>query len=243
MTTTAENITKEDLHVYEGLQGLEEAPDPHAGSSVEAKGLDGKDIPYVYVYFRDNDKRVIKKDTSAAVLGYKLPDGTRAFSARPWPNVTPFRGSVMCKLHPQHPNRLLPEYASFPFCMSAKLASEYERDRHMEKRHNNEWKAVNATEEQVDRVLSRASQQATVKMADAIAQGGQSIPEAVPVEAAGLPKQTRTPKQKCPTCKGAFASKRQVEAHVKEFHPEPESKPTALSEPVAEAYASPEGSQ
>ena len=218
--TIAESMTDDDVAIYRGLEGLQPAPDPglrtgdilqesvdpEAPSSVSVKGLDGKDIGYVYLYHRDGTRRTIKRDIAAATLGRKMPDGSPAFSNNPWPGVTAFRGQVKCLLHPEHPNRQLPSFAGFPFCMSAHLASEYERDRHMRMRHHSEWEAVNASEIATDRQMERA---AWARMAEA--------PQQQPAAEVAT-KEAHYPTKKCDSCGAFFFQQKQVDRHVAEVH-------------------------
>lgn len=67
-------------------------------------------------------------------------DGTRAFSPRP--TVKPKIGKTKCLLHADDPNRAHWDDLGFPVCRKANLVNKFQRDRHMARRHKDEWAAI-----------------------------------------------------------------------------------------------------
>lgn len=68
--------------------------------------------------------------------------GRSVFSLQP--TVEPFRGEVLCLLHPEHPER--PYLNSIglrgKFCHSSHIASEFDLEGHMQHRHSKEWTII-----------------------------------------------------------------------------------------------------
>ncbi len=91
-------------------------------------------------------------------LRLKRADGSPVFSTNP-PKVLPTRGEYKCQLHPDDPNRKHYDGQGFAVCMKSNLNSPYQVRRHMEKKHKDEWKAIEQErterERQEDRTLQR----------------------------------------------------------------------------------------
>ena len=89
----------------------------------------------------------------------KKRDGKPAFSLQP--TKTFVRGQVMCYLHPDHPQREylrglgLDETQDCGYGSdrppAAHLASEFDRDVHMEKKHGRPWKVIQANKTEMQR--------------------------------------------------------------------------------------------
>ena len=58
------------------------------------------------------------------------------------PDNPPSRGTVKCRLHPEDPERDEWDRFGFPVCMKATLINEYQADRHMQRKHKSEYKAI-----------------------------------------------------------------------------------------------------
>ena len=60
------------------------------------------------------------------------------------PTVEPFKGDVICMLHPKHPDRAYLDSIGLrgKFCYSAHIASEFDLDGHMRHRHSKEWAII-----------------------------------------------------------------------------------------------------
>ena len=76
-----------------------------------------------------------------------LPDGRPAFSRTP--TGTPFRGTLLCLLHPEHPDRAMldkspPEGAGLSgiICMSIGRPNQMQLVSHMQHRHPKEYEAI-----------------------------------------------------------------------------------------------------
>lgn len=84
----------------------------------------------------------------------KFPDGSYVWSADK-PDIEPFRGAVKCFLHPDDPNRAEYDRMGFAACNKANLINEYQRDRHMQRRHKDEWLAIEEARKKRERQEER----------------------------------------------------------------------------------------
>jgi len=67
-------------------------------------------------------------------------DGTRVFDVRPHPQTRV--GKTICFLHKDYEGRAHYDELGFPACTKHNLQNPYQRDRHMAKRHKDEWAAI-----------------------------------------------------------------------------------------------------
>lgn len=112
-----------------------EAPYPMVVNSIEKPGL----VPMFDTISGElswSDENNIR-----ANLRKKRDDGTRVFTLNP-PATPPKRGTVKCYLHPEHPEREKWDGYGFATCPKATFMTDYQRDRHMQRKHKVEWQAM-----------------------------------------------------------------------------------------------------
>ena len=117
----------------------EETPFPSVVSSVESAG-------YVTLYNRQTgDPSAVNINNLAPKLKQRYNDGPfvgeLVFTLRD-PGFRPPKGSELCWLHADHPRRAEFNRYGFAVCPAGNLQSEYQRDRHAEKRHNTEFAII-----------------------------------------------------------------------------------------------------
>lgn len=130
---------------------------PIAVNSLESAG-------YVYIYdTKSGEPSVINRNMLASKLKQKRVDGSFVFSMKQ--TVTPVRGTYKCLLHPESPNRANYDSLGFPVCRKCNLTSPFQVERHMQKRHKQEWETIKAEKEKQERQEDRAFQRSIIKMA------------------------------------------------------------------------------
>lgn len=97
------------------------------------------------------------------VLNKKRPDGSYAFSLTQ--RVKPIVGTFKCFLHKDTPNREIYDTMGLAVCSKDNLASEYQRRRHMEKRHKAEWAAIEQMRVEVEKKEDRDFQKLIISKA------------------------------------------------------------------------------
>lgn len=113
--------------------GDEEAP-PMVASELKSAG-------YVYIYDRKSGERSICNRNNLTRALKKMRDGEYIFTTVK-PKVAPKRGTLKCLLHPDDPNRAHYDELGFATCRKANLTSPFQVNRHMQKRHKQEWAAI-----------------------------------------------------------------------------------------------------
>lgn len=102
------------------------------------------------------------------------------------PTVVPFRGEVLCLLHPDHPDRPYLDTIGLrnKFCYSAHIASEFDLEGHMAHRHSTEWKIMERARVQKNenegRQLLREQTQLLARMGGVSEPGPQIFPCPMP---------------------------------------------------------------
>ena len=128
----------------------------------------------------EHDARIVPGgDATKAALRKTLPDGSRAFSARPTGEVV--LGQVKCYLHPDHPDRKKwYDLGITIMCQSGHFASIVDMERQMETKHSREWLRMKSLNEREERDEDRAFQrQMLERMAGAQAQVTTSTPQGI----------------------------------------------------------------
>lgn len=116
-------------------QGSEDMPAPMVALEVQSAG-------YVPIYdTRTGERSVCNRNMLVQSLKKKRPDGSTVFTTAK-PKTPPMRGTFKCLLHPDDPNRKHYNELGLPVCKKANLTSPYQVRRHMEKRHQMEWKTI-----------------------------------------------------------------------------------------------------
>lgn len=147
-----------------------ENPLPMAMGEMETAG-------YVYVYDKlTGERSLCNKNMLVSQIRKTNDAGEYIFITYPPKNpdgtlLKPWRGSTLCMLHPDGPDRKEYDRMGLPVCHSAKLASEYEMESHMKGKHKREWGAiedirtriVDEEERQVRHALINANVSASVQ--------------------------------------------------------------------------------
>lgn len=110
------------------------------------------DARVVIYHVETGERRVIPRVFLRNTLRTRLPNGKRAFSLKP--TITPFKGQVMCLLHPDHPDRSkwtamgINEICGSPNGKPAgHIASEVDLEVHMAHKHSRAWARMKAIED------------------------------------------------------------------------------------------------
>lgn len=136
---------------------------PMIAAQVESAG-------YTWVYDQiDGDRSKVNNNMLNQALRKLHPEtGKVMFSTRPplkdGKPVVPFAGSVKCRLHPEDPERALWDQMGFQVCETANLRKEYDRTRHMETRHKQEWKAIKEREADIEKQEQKAERKALLQL-------------------------------------------------------------------------------
>ena len=150
----------EEAAIMEEIQQAKAAPEPGMQGLREGVKDSGKDIPtevgidtkpkikwlssagYVYVWDNQTGERsTINRNMLQTQLQKRRPDGSRIFTTID-PKIPVVRGNYKCMLHQKHEDRKNWEHIVFIYCKKENLRNPYEVRRHMEKRHPQEWKAI-----------------------------------------------------------------------------------------------------
>ena len=154
---------KEEL-VHEGSEDL-----PIERMTAKKIGVDG----HVLVYdTKTNEPSKCNYNMLRAQLKKKHADGSSAFTTIK-PKEPPKRGNWKCLLHAENQDRPYYDGLGLPICMKSNLTNEYMVTRHMQKRHRDEWAAIDAMAKKKEKDEDRAFQRALM--------GGKAIeqPEAL----------------------------------------------------------------
>ncbi len=155
--------------VEEILRNTKKADEPGSFSVGQQLAEGTKELPlgvfhlksagYVFIYDTlTGEASKINKNMLASKLQQKRPDGSYIFSLKQ--SVKPTRGTMKCLLHPDSPDRTHYNLLGLAVCKKANLTSPFQVERHMTKRHKQEWATIEKErtdkERQEDRQLQRA---------------------------------------------------------------------------------------
>lgn len=101
----------------------------------------------------------VNNNMVAAQLRVRRPDGSPVFT-RMQPVAGPWRGTIICFLHKEHPDRAKHDAMGFPVCRKQTLPNLFQAENHARNRHRDEWRAVEAEREAIERREDRAAQTA-----------------------------------------------------------------------------------
>ena len=106
----------------------------------------------------EHDARIVPLgDALRAALKKKLPNGQRAFSARPTGEMV--RGEVKCYLHPDHPDRQKwYDLGITIMCQSGHFATVVDMEQQMQSKHSREWLRMKTLMEREERDEERTFQ-------------------------------------------------------------------------------------
>lgn len=128
---------------------------------VEMAPTELKSRGYVYIYdTRTSERSVCHRNNLRTALQKKRPDGSIVFTTVK-PKTQPKRGVLKCYLHPDERKS---EYDAwgFPLCRKANLTSPFQVRRHMQKRHKQEWEAIQEEERRIEREKERELREAFI---------------------------------------------------------------------------------
>jgi len=131
-------------------------------------------------------------------------DGTRVFTTIK-PDFEPPRGTYKCLLHADNEEREHYDQMGLATCTKDDLASEYQVQRHMERRHRMEWATIGEERDRAEKDEERRFQRTLMA---AIAQVGTN----------GAPNRSNRPV--CDQCGRTFKSDAGVKLHVRQKHQE-----------------------
>ena len=117
--------------------GDTDAPVPMIASTLTSAG-------WVYIYDTlTGEPSLCNRNMLRQHLLKVRPDGSHVFTVRK-PDIEIKRGKFKCLLHEDDPNREHYKDMGFQTCRKSNLNSIFQRDRHMAKRHKDEWAAIQA---------------------------------------------------------------------------------------------------
>lgn len=174
----------QDTEIIEEMQQAEAAPEPGMEGLKEGIKESNKDFPIVnteegtkikwlssagYVYVWDNrtgERSTINRNMLPTQLKKRRPDSSRIFTTID-PKIPVQRGNLKCMLHSDNPERKKYEHIVFTTCRKENLTNPYQVRRHMQKRHPQEWAAIQEEierkEKEEEKELRRAVLQSATK--------------------------------------------------------------------------------
>ena len=178
---TENTISEEQATVIEEMQHTEAAPEPGVDNLKSAVNESGKDIPaefdgkpkikwlssagYVYVWDnRTGERSTINRNMLETQLKKRRPDGSRVFTTID-PKIPVKSGNVKCLLHPGNPDRKKYEHLLYNTCRKENLRNDYQALRHLQKRHPDEYKAIQEEDRRLEKEEEREFRKALVGQA------------------------------------------------------------------------------
>ena len=205
-------------YIEELMQEVEEAEEPGNLREGQVLHRSNDDMPlgvqvasvasagHVFIY---NTKTGDRSKTNRNMLEDQLrkvfpEDGTRVFTTIK-PDFEPPRGTYKCLLHADNEEREHYDQMGLATCTKDDLASEYQVQRHMERRHRMEWATIGEERDRAEKDEERRFQRTLMA---AIAQVGTN----------GTPNRSNRPV--CDQCGRTFKSDAGVKLHVRQKHQE-----------------------
>ena len=103
---------------------------------------------WVYIYDRKTGQRSLcNRNMLKQHLEKKWKDGSLVFTTVD-PHIKQVRGQFKCLLHPDGPDRAHYDELGLPTCRKSNLTSKFQVQRHMQKRHKQEWATLEAEREE-----------------------------------------------------------------------------------------------
>jgi hypothetical protein len=113
----------------------------------------------VYIYdTKTGDQSICNRNNLPHNLKKKRPDGSLVFTTVK-PNFEPAKGTHLCMLHRDYPERKFYDTLGFAVCPKSNLTSAYQVRRHMEKRHKSEWGTIKEELANKERAEARAEKE------------------------------------------------------------------------------------
>ncbi len=123
-----------------------------------------KSAGYVMIYDTlTGEPSRINRNMLMAKMKQRRPDGTFIFSLQQ--TVIPVRGTYKCMLHPDGADRGYYDSLGLPVCKKSNLTSLFQVERHMQKRHRQEWDTIKAERDRKEKQEDRDFQRSILGMA------------------------------------------------------------------------------
>lgn len=152
-------------------RGSEELPVPMVVKEIKSSG-------YVWIYDTRTGERIpCIYYMVAQKMRERRQDGSYRFTTKD-PGFRPKKGSVICMLHPDHPNRAHYDDLGFRVCKKSNLINEFQMKQHMLRKHPQEWKAIQDEEKEQEKREDRALQRAILAAAAGTGQKQEPAPDA-----------------------------------------------------------------
>ena len=142
------------MEIEEEIRDATEATEPKLNvdkdelKAAKSLGVESMEVGEVLsagqVYIYDTITRepsICNRNNLAHNLQKKRPDGSPVFTTVK-PKLAPRRGSYLCMLHPDYPERKFYDTLGLATCPKDNLTSPFQVRRHMEKRHKVEWGTI-----------------------------------------------------------------------------------------------------
>lgn len=120
-------------------------------------------------------------------LSKTRPDGSRVFTTVN-PHIEPYRGTIKCLLHPDDPDRALWDSMGLSTCIKDNFPNEYEKSRHMSRRHRSEWASIEERQRRAERDSDRDYQRSVVDAIKTLVSQNNLSQEEVTKAVASVPK-------------------------------------------------------
>lgn len=131
---------------------------------------------WVEVWDTQNFERsIVNRNMLPAQLKKKRLDGSLVFTTIN-PGRSPRRGGLRCYLHADDPQREHYDSLGLAVCGKSNLTSQFQRKRHMQRRHKDEWETIEEERERKEKAEDREFQRSLL----AAATGRMSEPAPVP---------------------------------------------------------------
>jgi len=162
------------LLVEQMLREATVAPEPGVMKQGKIISDGSKDLPlgvttltsagYVFIYDTvTGEPSKINRNMLATKLKMRRPDGTFIFSLKQ--TVKPARGTYKCLLHADQPQRDFYSSIGLAVCRKDNLTSMFQVERHMQKRHQQEWATIKAERERTEKQEDREFQKSLIAVA------------------------------------------------------------------------------
>lgn len=131
------------------------APIPMTVLSVTSAG-------YVRIYdTRTGEESLTNRNMLPSQLKKRRADGSQVFTTVS-PKITPFRGKLVCPLHPSRPERAYYDTLGLPHCPKSNMPNEMQVMLHMQHRHRTEWATIDEERKRKEREEEREFQRAII---------------------------------------------------------------------------------
>ena len=122
-----------------------------------------KSAGYVYIYDTlTRERSLCNRNMLTHALQKKRPDGSIVFTTVK-PQALPRRGILKCMLHPDERKEMYDVWG-LATCPKSNITSPYQVERHMKKRHKDEWEAIQREEARVEKEKERELRESLINI-------------------------------------------------------------------------------